>query len=120
MSHASRPPGARQEGARCGSPCVLTGRRITLGRLFSLLPDGSVTSAHVEPIRRALLAARIELDALRFAAEDAVDARPMMSAEAQRADVHARGAAVWEALAAAEDELQILIAHLGKGAADVS
>lgn len=119
MSDRSRPPGARQV-ARCGALSLGDGRIIALGRLFTLHANGTVTAAQFEPLRRCLVAARIELDTLRFAAEDAVDGQPLMSAEAQRADVHARGAALYEALCAAQDELDILVAHLRQEVSRVS
>jgi hypothetical protein len=55
-----------------------------------------------------LVAGRLELDALRFAAEDAVDVEPLMPPEAQFEDVHAHGAQLHEILCAAQDELDIL------------
>jgi hypothetical protein len=91
-----------------------------LARLFSLHPEGRIRVRDLEPLRACLVAARIDLDALRFAAEDAIDVEPLMPVEAQREDIHARGAALYEDLCAAQDELDLLARHLREGVAHVS
>jgi hypothetical protein len=112
MVERSRPPGPRQ--ARCRGALIahVTYAPLALARLFSLPPAGRIAVTHLQPLRACLVAARLELDALRFAAEDAVDAEPLMPLEAQYEDVHAHGAALYEALCAAQDELDLLTARL--------
>lgn len=105
MAEGSRPPGARQARRR---GALLDERPFALAPLFSLHGDGRITVAHLQPLRACLVAGRLELDALRFAAEDAVDVEPLMPPEAQYEDVHARGAALDRALCAAQDELDLL------------
>ena len=82
-------------------------------RFGALGLGGAVTPERV-------VAARRELDALRFAAEDAVDAEPLMPEEAQHEDVHAHGAALEEALYAAQVELDLLVARLREDVTCVS
>jgi hypothetical protein len=111
MAQGSRPPGRRQ--ARRRSALLAEAEHpIGLGRLFSLRPEGRVTARQLEPLRACLVSASLELDALRFAAEDAVDAEPLMPPGAQHADVYVHGAALYEALCAAQDELDLLVLHL--------
>jgi hypothetical protein len=108
MAEGSRPPGPRQVRRR---GVFLDERPLALARLFSLHPAGRITVAHLEPLRACLVAGRLELDPLRFAAEDAVDAEPLMPPEAQFEDVHAHGAQLHEILCSAQDELDLLV-HL--------
>jgi hypothetical protein len=117
MAQGSRPPGARQAQRRAATP---NERPAALVRLFVLHPAGRITVAHLEPLRACLVAARLDLDALRFAAEDAVDAEPLMPPDAQHADVHKHGAALHETLCAAQDELDVLAAHLREAVPRVS
>ncbi len=83
-------------------------------------PARRITMAQLEPLRACLVAARLDLDALRFAAEDAVDAEPLMPPEAQHADVHQHGAALHETLCAAQEELDLLAVYLREGVPRVS
>jgi hypothetical protein len=116
MAQRSRPRGPRQARRR-----VPVGERpVPLADLFALHSAGRLVVADFEPLRACLVAARLELEALRFAAEDAVDAEPLMPPEAQHADVHARGAALHEALCAAQDELDLLARRFRREAALVS
>jgi hypothetical protein len=95
--------------------------RLALVRLFTLGPrTGVLAPRHLDPLRRALRAARLSHDGLRAAADDAVSLDPMMSLEALRMDVDRCGAALTEQLAAASDELDILAAALEEEAADAS
>jgi hypothetical protein len=119
MAQGSRPPGPRQARRR-GALFAHAQRSLALARLFSLHPAGRVVVAHLQPLRACLVAARLELDALRFAAEDAVDVEPLMPQEAQHEDVHARGAALERALRAAQDELDVLAMRLREEAPLVS
>jgi hypothetical protein len=115
MAQGSRPPGprqARRRGVLFAELLANSERPIALARLFSLRPEGRSTARQLEPLRACLVAARLDLDALRFAAEDAVDIEPLMPREAQYEDVHARGAALYEDLCAAQEELDILVLHL--------
>jgi hypothetical protein len=109
MAQGSRPPGPRQARRR---GALLGVRPVALAPLFSLRHAGRITVAHLQPLRACLVAARLELEALRFAAEDAVDPDPLMPPQAQHEDVHARGAALEKALCAAQDELDLLVARL--------
>jgi hypothetical protein len=104
MAQGTRPPRPRQARRR-GTP-------IALVRLFSLHPDGRISARQLYPLRACLAAARHHLDALRFAAEDAVDIEPLMPPEAQYEDVHVHGGALYEDLCAAQEELDLLFRHL--------
>jgi hypothetical protein len=116
MAQGSRPRRVRQARRRV----LVDGRPVALAGLFALHPAGRLGVGDLEPLRACIVAARLELEALRFAAEDAVDAEPLMPPEAQYADVHARGAALHEALCAAQDELDLLARRLRREAAFVS
>ena len=117
MAQGTCPPRGRQARRRGR---LVDGEPIALARLFSLHPEGRITAAHLAPVRACLVAARLALDALRFAAEDAVDLEPLMPREAQYEDVHARGADVDQALYAAQEELDLLAQHLRREVARVS
>jgi hypothetical protein len=117
MPHGSRPPGPRQARRR---GVLLDERPLALARLFSLHPGGRITVAHLQPLRACLLAGRLELDTLRFAAEDAVDVEPLMPPEAQFEDIHAHGVALHDILCAAQDELDILAVCLRQEVSIVS
>jgi hypothetical protein len=119
MSGPSRVPGARQ-AARRGDPSDPSRERpIVLARLFSLGAPGG-RDVDLRPLRAALTAAQLALDALRFAAEDAVAAEPIMPEDAQRADVQARGAELAEHLIAARVEVDVLAEVLRGGACHVA
>jgi hypothetical protein len=105
MAKSSRPPGPRQARRR---GIFLDERPLALARLFSLHPAGRITVAHIQPLRACLVAGRLELDALRFAAEDAVDVEPLMPHEAQFEDIHAHGATLYDILCAAQEEVDLL------------
>jgi hypothetical protein len=79
---------------------------VALGRLFTL--------------QYKLVAALADLEVLRFAAEDAVDLRPMMTPAAQHQDVHLRGDAIYNALSEALDILDVIVAQLLQGYPHVS
>ena len=85
---------------------------VALGRIFALQPAGGLTAAQLDPLRAALIACRVSLDALRFAAEDAVALDPILTIEAERRDVILHGAALAEQLVAAQDELDLLAHQL--------
>lgn len=104
MSNGSRVPGARQA--------------VRLGVLFTLHPGragGALSLADLEPLARALAGARLSLDGLRFAAEDAVAADPLMPGEARRADVLRHGHELAEALMLLGAELDVLRVFLRSG-----
>jgi hypothetical protein len=86
------------------------GRPVPLVRLFSLFHAGGglISVASLEPLRRIHAALHEHVDGLRFAAEDATGAEPLMPPEAQRADVLQHGAAVEELLHALGVELDVL------------
>jgi hypothetical protein len=115
MVHGTRPPGARQ-----AAPLPSDGRLVALGRLFTLDRDGTVTAAPFAPVRSKLTLALAHLDSLRYAAEDAVEAVQMMPPEAQHADIHEHGAALYEALRDALDMLDWIVVHLRQGEQRVS
>jgi hypothetical protein len=108
MGHGTRPPGARQ----AAPPLPSDGRLVALGRLFTLGRDGTITAAPFAPVRSKLTLALAHLDSLRYAAEDAVEVNPNMPPEAQHADVHEHGAAVYDALRDALDILDWIVVHL--------
>jgi hypothetical protein len=105
MAQGSRPPGPRQARRR---GVLLDEHSLALARLFSLHPAGRITVAHLQPLRACLVAGRFELDALRFAAEDAVDVEPLMPQEAQFEDIHAHGATLHDILRVAQEEVDLL------------
>ena len=97
-------------------------RPLSLARLFALYPAGGgiLTAAHLEPLRACIEAARLALDALRWAAEDAVSLAPVMPLEAAGADVLHYGAALAAQLDQAAAEVHALTAALREGASDAS
>jgi hypothetical protein len=111
MAQGTRPPRPRQARRRSVFFADVP-RPVALARLFSLHPEGRITARQLHPLRACLAAARHHLDALRFAAEDAVDAEPLMPPEAQYEDVHAHGGALYEDLCAAQEELDLLFRRL--------
>jgi hypothetical protein len=113
VSNPTDPPRGGQGSRR--SPPGFAGASL-LFPLFSL-QHGAPDFA---PLRAALSAARCSLEALRFVAEDAVDVGPVMPLEAQRADVHARGADLREHLVAAQLEVDVLDVFLRGGQHHVS
>jgi len=95
---------------------------LALARLFGLChARGRVlTAAHLEPLRDCIQAARVALDGLRFAAEDAVSLGPLMPMEAARADVQRFGPELADHLELAAAELDLLAGALREEARDAS
>jgi hypothetical protein len=108
VSNASRASDARQ-AARSGAPRG-DGRPLPLVRLFSLFHAGGgrISVASLAPLREIHAALHEHVASLRFAAEDATCAEPLMPPAAQHADVLQHGAAVEELLHALGLELDVL------------
>jgi hypothetical protein len=102
VSERTQPPPAGQASRLAGLPV----------RLFALQAAGSAPD--LAPLRALLASAEHNLEVLRFAAEDAVGADPMMPPLAQYADVHQHGAELEECLAAALIELDVLAVALAE------